>query len=756
MLALFMAAIVYIYLEFFYSEIIVYEPEESPKEVTSVFGVVVQKEQKQNSLGEVYTVLYLVPGKKLKGNFKYIECYLSADSYEPSIGETILIAGKTVTFSAPGNPGEFDSRCYYSTLKIAYRLKNASVKKADGKTDYFKEGLYDIKFIFEKNLDKCMPEEDASIMKAMLLGDKSFMDEEIKDLYKDSGIMHILAVSGLHISIIGMGIYRLLKKVRLPEVFIVAVCIVIMFSYGAMCGMNTSAFRAIMMFTLRLMAPVFGRTYDIYTGLSFAFILLLPDQPLYLYNSGFLFSFGAIVGITLLKPSLRPFFLNCRNYDMKFADEKKDKNLLSDVLRKSLDSVITCISIMIITLPVYASFYYTYPLGSIILNLLVLPLMGVLMSAGVICMSMGTVGIIGKSLGAFVHIILLFYKLSCDVTKFSGRLTWYMGHSSKIQVFIYAIMIAAFISGTYYIGVYISGKRISQNKLLKLDVLKYLFIVIAVFVLTFRILPELEINMIDVGQGDGILISSGRNNILIDGGSTSKKKVGKYQMIPFFKYKGVGTLDVVVLTHEDTDHISGILDILDDMEDGGIFIKKMILPEVDRSCRGDNYRRLQDRAGELGIPVFYINSGESFRVGEIEFFCLNPDLNMIVDGANAYSTVLFMKYNDFKALFTGDVEKNGQENIKEIMKQRPEIFDNLTLLKVAHHGSMYTTDMDFLNMINPKIALISCGLENSYGHPHKELLERLDIIGAKTYRTDICGEIGVELHKGRISVHKFR
>ena len=436
-IALLMAAIVYIYLELFYSKIIVYEPEEKLGEATTVLGVVVQKEQKQNSLGEIYLSLYLAPKKALKGNFDYIECYLSDGSYEPSIGETILISGKTVTFSDPGNHGEFDNRSYYSTLKIAYRIKDASVKKADGKKDLFKESLYDIKLYFENSLDKCMSEEDAAIMKAMLLGDKSFMDEEIKDLYKDSGIMHILAVSGLHISIIGMGIYRLLKKVKLPEMLSAAASIVIMFSYGAMCGMNTSAFRAIMMFILRLLAPLLGRTYDIFTGLSLSFILLLIDQPLYLYNSGFLFSFGAIVGIALVKPNLTPFTLSCSAFDMKFADDKKNENFVVNVLKKCFDAASTCISIMIITLPVYASFYYTYPIGSVILNLLILPLMEILMSAGVICMFTGTaVIIIGKALGVFVHFILLFYKLSCDATKLSGRLIWYMGHSSKILIVI--------------------------------------------------------------------------------------------------------------------------------------------------------------------------------------------------------------------------------------------------------------------------------------------------------------------------------
>lgn len=250
---------------------------------------------------------------------------------------------------------------------------------------------------------------------------------------------------------------------------------------------------------------------------------------------------------------------------------------------------------------------------------------------------------------------------------------------------------------------------------------------------------------------------------MIDGGSTDRKEVGKYSIIPYLKYEGIGSLDKVIITHEDEDHISGILEIMDDMEKGGIRIKQLILPEVAEESRGDNYHEIENRARSLGVPIAYINSGEKFNAGEVSFTCLNPEINMVADGANEYSTVLFMEYPfdnrkkelRFTALFTGDVEGAGQEYLKSMIRNNPEKYANVSVLKVAHHGSKYTTDEEFLNLVNPKVALISCGIDNSYGHPHEELLKRLDSIDTKVYRTDQAGGIMVDIDKASLRVNEF-
>ena len=334
-----------------------------------------------------------------------------------------------------------------------------------------------------------------------------------------------------------------------------------------------------------------------------------------------------------------------------------------------------------------------------------------------------------------------------------------MGHAKGWEMVLYLLALLAFCLVPSYRG---------NKELIKKDALRYSFLLTALIAMLVNPTRGLDITMIDVDQGDGIVVSCEGKHILIDGGSTSKKNVGKYQIIPYLKYSGIGRLDAVVLTHEDLDHMSGILEVMDDMEKGGIRICKLILPEVAQESRGDNYRLLEQRAGELKIPVFYINTGESFHMGKAGFTCLNPEQNMKTEGANAYSTVLLMEYEGVTALFTGDMEKEGLENVNKLLREERKreseaprdvgtfrLPDQLTILKVAHHGSMYTTDDEFLSLTKPRIALISCGRDNSYGHPHQELLKRLENTGAKVYRTDESGAITVHVDGKKLKLHTF-
>ncbi len=708
------------------------------KEIT-LTGIVTGKEVKENSYsGERESVVYL----RLPEKDTTVMAYFSP-VYEPEMGKYLKIRGKCKEFPMARNPGEFDMRSYYRIQKISCQLQDAEVLSEGGKADLLKEGIYRLKKQMEKMLDDTLDEEDSGIMKAILLGDKSCLDSEIRDIYKRNGIIHVIAVSGLHISIIGLSLYKFFRKMCVGVLPAAIVSILIMYMYGIMCGMSTSAFRAIAMFAVRLLADVIGRTYDMLSALALSAILILAEQPLYILHSGFLMSFGAVMAIGYILPAIP-----------KKVREGRLKILMGGF------------SISLMTFPVYTSFYFTFPVYSIILNLFILPLMTVLMFLGLICIGAGTLVLpLGIVLGAGCHIILKWFHLCCMAGDMLPYGTWYVGHSSMVQVVIYLIMIAIFVllgeDGMLrkklceVLKERKNMKKFNPGKMM--DFGQIVVLVSGLLVLCLRYHPEMKITAVDVGQGDGIVVESRHSCYMIDGGSTSQKNVGKYRLMPFLSYEGIGSLDAVIITHEDEDHISGILEMLEFMEKrkGSLKIKNLIMPDIDENSKGENYRALIDKAALLGIPVSYIKCGDEINSRNLSIKCIGPLAGMRCEGANAYSTILMIRCGSFSGLFTGDVESVGQDNLKEYIRNNPEEFENLTLLKVAHHGSRYTSDEEFLGMIRPRISLISCGIDNRYGHPHAELLDRLKNIDTSVFRTDQSGAVTVTYNRGHLFIGTF-
>lgn len=261
-----------------------------------------------------------------------------------------------------------------------------------------------------------------------------------------------------------------------------------------------------------------------------------------------------------------------------------------------------------------------------------------------------------------------------------------------------------------------------------------------------------EITLLDVGQGDGIYIHTPKQqNILIDGGSTSEKQVGKYRILPFLKSRGIRQIDYMIATHADEDHINGLEELIN-MSGDGYHIRQLLLPDVaDKDQSG--YVLLRKAAEQKHIPVRYLSTGSYFQSGGVSFVCLNPAAGNAFDSANAESITLSMQYQNFSCLFTGDLEGAGEEALQNIIssastRQSYHIPEHYTVLKVAHHGSKNSTCEQLLDRLKPECALISCGRKNRYGHPHKELLERLASSGADIRRTDESGALSVTFRKG--------
>lgn len=268
---------------------------------------------------------------------------------------------------------------------------------------------------------------------------------------------------------------------------------------------------------------------------------------------------------------------------------------------------------------------------------------------------------------------------------------------------------------------------------------------------------KFSIDFLDVGQGDCTIIRNETGNVyMIDGGSSSKDNVGKYIIEPYLKFYGIKNIDYCIMTHSDSDHISGIIEILSQETSDKIKIKNFLLPNPDKSAKDDAYYKVLNLAKAKCNNVSYIKKFDIIIDRKLKITCIHPEVNYKSDTANAYSTVLSIVHGNTSCLLTGDIEKDGEKQVLELLKQyRNDFPEKYTILKAAHHGSKNSSSADFLKCVMPDIVVISCGKNNRYGHPHEETMERLDSIGSNVIRTDESGMIGIVATNPQVKIYTY-
>ena len=523
------------------------------EEEICITGTVYQKEL---SAAEEKPVLYIkdicFEGAEGQEEITSIQavCYLRETSKDAGIGSRITIKGCPWEFEEATNPGQFDRKFYYSLMEISFGLSNAYVLAESGDYHPVKENLFKLRSFCVKKLEECLREEEAGVLKAVLLGTKASVEAELKALYQRNGIAHILAISGLHISMLGMGAYHLLRKLGVPMGIAAGTAAALMICYGIMTGFSVSVLRAVIMFLINMLAKMVGRTYDMLTALGVAAVLVLLEQPMYLYYGGFVFSFGCVLGIGVCMPALT-----------------EGKNPLSAWKKRVLSGG----AIAVISYPMYLWFYYQFPPYSVILNLFVVPLMSFLMIGGILIIVLQC--FVPRLV--FIPVLLIrgilkIYEFSCNACeKLPGHM-FTPGKPGLWQLCFYLGILLLFV---------VLHKQKKKRPSLKI---KWLGVLVGVIVLSRRPGNYLEITFLDVGQGDCIYVKSREgNHYLIDGGSTSVSEVGKYRILPFLKYKGAGEVEAVIVTHPDADHINGVLELLACGRAEGIRIKALVLPQIE-------------------------------------------------------------------------------------------------------------------------------------------------------------------------------
>ena len=672
---------------------------------------------------EEYQTLYLKRVGISDGRQNIQERYFLAyvkGNHSFALGNKIKASGSLEFFENERNPGAFSRKKYYRTQGIPACIWAEEAELVNRNTDLFRERLRLLRKRWSETVLQILGEKKGGILNAMLLGDKQKMDAEIKEQYQLNGIAHILAISGLHLSFVGLGFYRFVRRTSGSYLAGGLAGITFLLLYIAMIGCTVSAVRAVIMFCMQVGADMTGRVNDRLTAYTLAMAGVIWWRPLAFLDAGFQLSFGAVGAVLFLYPII--------------ASEKNAFGKLAESLRVSV-----CIELL--TVPVILHHYYELPTWSVLLNLIVIPLMSLVLLLGFLG-GMGLMLIRPAGIGMLYGCgyILDFFELLCKGMEYlpGRRLT--TGRPGTAGIILYYMILAIVVF--WYRKQKEVCEEVKDVHFMPGTGLRLILLAAGIFALVMNC-PAfrhtgLEITFLDVGQGDCAFVrTEGGRTCLIDGGSSDTKKVGRYQIEPFLKCRGVRRLDYVFVSHGDMDHINGLEELLERQQEG-IAIACMVLPE--RKLWDGKLEQLYELATSNGIRVVTIQKGQEISWEDVTLTCLEPCAERFEKASgeisgNAASMVLELQYGELKVLFTGDVEGEGEEILTEDMKE------DCTVLKVAHHGSRNSTSEAFLKKSEPMLAIISAGRENRYGHPHAETMERLTVEGCRILNTAECGAI---------------
>lgn len=689
-----------------------------------IIDKLISSEASDNYTVRINSIIY--DGKRFKLNKKISLVLFKEDKDTDgfSYGDIILASGFLSVPSDGLNSLGFDPLLYNKTKKIFFEIKSDYSKASLIGNELKWWRVSDVSHLmrrFTKNaIDKYIKGDGADLTKAILLGDKSDLSDDILSGLKVGGLSHITAVSGLHISGLLMIVTYLFVMLRVNKRWTDYIALFMLGFIVIYEGASISVIRSVIMSLIYIGARLFNRDNHTPTALAVAALTMLIINPFVLFDVAFQLSIGAVVGIILFSNRISEIF--CKYIRLKWIS----------------GGLGITTSVSIITAPIIAFYFNIFPLFTLPANLIIVPIIPSIL----VCSFALTL----FSLVSPVAIIFAGYlqMVSGGVAVFLsaiGKLSFSaLDVSSPNLIFfiIYALLV--------YILYELLYKR--KNFLMQAAISAVLALTVICIVSSFSYANDISVTFINVGQGDATLISlPGNKNVIIDGGGSypfSKGNIGESVFVPYLKKRGIKTIDAAILSHFDNDHAQGVIAAVEQLE-----VKNLILPLRSESENIEAKEKLEDLASEKGIRLHYFSDNSTLVFNnKIIFRALFPaieDACNLSYNENNRSLVIMLSYNDFNILFTGDIEQEAEEYLQ---KKGNEL--NCEILKVAHHGSDTSTSEGFLNYTSPDIAVVSAGNNNPFGHPSDRVLSRIKKSGAFIYRTDENGDIAFLIGKNGI------
>lgn len=645
-----------------------------------------------------------------------------------SIGNEIKLTGTISKGREERNPGEFDYNKYLKSAGISglmnsYKIGNLKILSDD--EEFFPNYILTTRKWIDSKFKEHNSSEASLLLRGLLLADRSEIDYDTREKFVNSGVIHVLAVSGLHVGYIILIFLFLFSRLNIYLKYILTIIGLLFFVI--LTGSPPSVFRASVMAIILIISEWSNRNYNVFNSLALAALVLLLFNPNELFNAGFQLSFSAVLSILIIYPKFKIYIDGLR------INNKLIKNIL---LFGSVS-----FAAQIGTLPFTLMYFHKLSIIALLANLIVIPLIGFIVGLGIVTITAGVFSFWLASIFAASN--QLFIDILYSVVNFSGSLS--ISHLYIPQFsFVDLIIFYFFISFLFVMK--------SNNILIRTFVL-----ILVVFNITFysslddkKILKDniLTIFMIDVGQGDGILINfpDGTTGLIDAGDASPNFDTGMRTIYPLMKMLDIEKIDIGFVSHLDSDHYKGFESLIRNN-----LVGKIVKPEIDSTLKKDV--EFESLIREFDIPIDYY-SHSAFNIGNARIYFLNDTTNAEYDllGTNDKSGIIKIAHGNNTFLFVGDAEKKAE---KLLVRTYPEFLKS-DVLKAGHHGSKTSSTVEFLENVNPEIALISAGVENKFKHPSAEIVNRYENMSIKMLRTDQSGAIVLQSDGKEINLFDWR
>ncbi|MGA2625299.1 MAG: DNA internalization-related competence protein ComEC/Rec2 [Bacteroidota bacterium] len=642
-----------------------------------------------------------------------------------SYGRIITLAGQLVALGGERNPGEPDLRQYYHVNNVYARFlhrNGAPVLLGSVRKNFLSALVYPVRRSIAYRFERFVRGEEAAFLKGLIIGDRSEIRPDLKDAFVNAGVMHIIAVAGLHVGMIGYILLSVFTALRFPRrirLLLLAVCL---FFFIFLSGSAEPVIRAVTMAIIFIGGTFLERRIDVYNSLALAGIVLLLLDARNLFQAGFQLSFSAVFFLIYLYPRCKAL--------TGYLPEVMRKNPL---VRFTTELVSVSLSAAIGTLPFTSLYFGKVSLIGLAANIVVVPVTGVVLALGlttvVISYLSAWIGAVyAASTKLLAHVLL-------QSISFFGNLS-----------FAYIDSHFSLWSSLAFYGVVIVIANIRNKALVRRFVILFM---VAANMLLYRELVSgdsgnrnLRVTFLDVGQGDAVFIEfpNGKNLLMDAGPRTPNVDAGNRFVGPFLKSQGVHRLNAIVLSHPDGDHIGGAPYLLrhflvDRIIDCGTFSRSGLSQECLHLADSLHIRPTDAIAGSVvggyDNARLYVMNPQSV---------LAPADTTVRLSFNNQSLVVKLLYGRTSLLLTGDAEEPAEQRMIESYGG----FVASDVLKAGHHGSRTSSSPEFLAAVRPELAIISVGQNNTFGHPSREVLERLENIHCEYLRTDELGAVVLE------------